>query len=96
MEQATQIPQGNLLQYRNKTPSDHTPLVVPYHSTLELLQGIVKQLQPILNGDHILKEIFPEPPLWPSNNPQPLRAHHQIQAVNRPGPAKSERHQTLP
>ncbi|XP_059570339.1 uncharacterized protein LOC106738317 [Alligator mississippiensis] len=62
-ERATRIPREELLQYRRNPPTNRTPLVMTYHPSLEPVQKILKQLQPILERDPILKEIFPEPPI---------------------------------
>ncbi|XP_059575832.1 uncharacterized protein LOC132246577 [Alligator mississippiensis] len=62
-ERATWIPHEELLQYRRKTPTNRTPLVMTYHPSLEPIRKILKKLQPILEKDPILKKIFPEPPI---------------------------------
>lgn len=88
MEWVTRITREKLLQYGNKIPFDCTPLVVIYHPTLEPMRGIIKQLQTILNGDYILKDFFPEPPLLAFK--QPLQAHHQKRAPHRRGHTNSK------
>ncbi|XP_059582023.1 uncharacterized protein LOC109284452 [Alligator mississippiensis] len=62
-ERATWIPREELLQYRRKTPTNRTPLVMTYHPSLEPIRKILKKLQPILEKDPVLKKIFPEPPI---------------------------------
>ncbi|XP_059584800.1 uncharacterized protein LOC106739550 [Alligator mississippiensis] len=61
-ERATRIPREER-QYRRKNPTNRTPLVMTHHPSLEPVQKILKQLQPILGRDPILKKILPEPPI---------------------------------
>ncbi|KAM7174098.1 uncharacterized protein RBU57_004298 [Macrochelys suwanniensis] len=55
--------------FNTKITPPLTPLVITYHPTLEPIRSIIKQLQPIFDGDPILKEIFPEPPLLTFKQP---------------------------
>ena len=57
-----------LLKYQTKSESDCTPLVLTYHSYLRLINKIVKNLQPLINKDPHLNQIF--------------SAHHLYHIVN--------------
>ena len=52
------IPREALLKYQTKSESDLTPLVLTYHSYLRPFNKIVKNLQPLLNKDPHLNQIF--------------------------------------
>ena len=57
------IPQEALLKYQTKLESYRTPLVLTYHPYLRPINKIVKNLQPLLNKDPYLNQIFSAPPL---------------------------------
>ena len=57
------IPREALLKCQTKSESDRTPLVLTYHPYLRSINKIVKNLQPLLNKDPHLNQIFSQPPL---------------------------------
>ena len=57
------IPREALLKYQTKLESYSTPLVLTYHPYLRRINKIVKNLQPLLNKDPYLNQIFSAPPL---------------------------------
>ena len=70
---AMSIPQEPLLKYQTKSKSDHTPLVLTYHPHLRPINKIVKNLQPLLNKDPHLNQIFSTPPLISYRQPPNLK-----------------------
>ena len=54
---------NDLLQYKPHDRVDRTPLVVTYSPQLKPLQRIINELNPILQNDDTLKQIFKEKPL---------------------------------
>ena len=60
---AMSIPQEVFLKYQTKSESDCTPLILTYHPYFRPINKIVKNLQPLLNKDSHLNQIFSEPPL---------------------------------
>ena len=67
------IPQEALLKYQTKLGSYRTPLVLTYHSYLKPINKIVKNLQPLLNKDPYLNQIFSSPPLILYRQPPNLK-----------------------
>ena len=57
------IPREVLLKYQTKSRSDRTPLILTKHTQLRPIKKIVKNLQPLLNKDPHLNQIFSTPPL---------------------------------
>ena len=57
------IPREVLLKYQTKSESDRTSLVFTYHPYLIPINKIAKNLQPLLNKDPHLNQIFSAPPL---------------------------------
>ena len=67
------IPREALLEYQTKSKSDRTPLVLIYHPHLKPINKIVKNLQPLLNKDPHLNQIFSTPPLISYRQPANLK-----------------------
>ena len=67
------IPREALLKYQTKSESDRTPLVLTYHFYLRPINKIVKNLQPLLNKDPHLNQIFSQPPLISYRQPPNLK-----------------------
>ncbi|XP_056418825.1 uncharacterized protein LOC130359365 [Hyla sarda] len=82
---ALQTPREHLLQYREKQTSSRIPLVATYNPTLEEIRKIIKDLQPILAEDEVLKQIFPEPPILAFRQPPNLKQ----KLVNRKLPTET-------
>ena len=70
---ALAIPREQLLQYKDKQPMDRTPLVVTYDPSLVKLRKIARELQPLLDNDPYLSQIFPAPPVIAFRQPPNLR-----------------------
>ena len=70
---AMSIPREALLKYQTKSISDRTPLVLTYHPHLRLINKIFKKLQPLLNKDPHLNQIFSAPPLISYRQPPNLK-----------------------
>ena len=70
---AMSIPREALLKYQTKLESYRTPLVLTYHPYLRPINKIVKNLQPLLNKDPYLNQIFPAPPLISYRQPPNLK-----------------------
>ena len=70
---AMSIPREALLKYQTKLESYRTPLVLTYHPYLRPINKIVKNLQPLLNKDPYLNQIFSVPPLISYRQPPNLK-----------------------
>ena len=70
---AMSISREALLEYQTKSKSDRTPLVLTYHPHLRPINKIVKNLQPLLNKDPHLHQIFSTPPLISYRQPPNLK-----------------------
>ena len=70
---AISIPREALLQYQTKSKSNCTPLDLTYHPHLRPINKIVKNLQPLLNKDPHLNQIFSIPPLISYREPPNLK-----------------------
>ncbi|MEE6518572.1 hypothetical protein FKM82_029657 [Ascaphus truei] len=58
IHKATRIPRSDLLEFRQKETSNRVPLVVTYNPHLEALCKIARELQPILQEDTRLQQVF--------------------------------------
>ena len=67
------IPREALLKYQTQLESYRTPLVLTYHPYLRPINKIVKNLQPLLNKDPYLNQIFSTPPLISYRQPPNLK-----------------------
>ena len=67
------IPQEALLKYQTKSKSDCKSLVLTYHPYFRPVNKIVKNLQPFLNKDPHLNQIFSAPPLISYRQPFNLK-----------------------
>ena len=67
------IPQEALLKYQTKSESDGTSLVLTCHPYFRPINKIVKNLQPLLNRDSHLNQIFSAPPLISYHQPPDLK-----------------------
>ena len=67
------IPREALLKYQTKSESDRTPLVLTYHLYLRPINKIVKNLQPLLNKDPHLNQIFSAQPFILYRQPPNLK-----------------------
>ena len=72
------IPREALLEYQTKSKSDRTPLVLIYHPHLKPINKIVKNLQPLLNKDPHLNQIFSTPPLISYRQPANLNFYSHL------------------
>ena len=73
VKKATDIPRDQLLEYRNKTPSDRVPLVVTFNPQLSRIKKIYKSVQHIIDEDPVTKAIFPSPPIIAYRQPPSLK-----------------------
>ena len=67
------IPQEALLKYHTKSKSNRIPLILSYQPHLRPINKIAKNLQPLLNKDPHLNQIFSAPPLKSYRRPPNLR-----------------------
>lgn len=74
IDRAKHIPRDDLLQYKPRDHTNRTPLVVTYSPQLKPLQRIINELNPILQNDDTLKQIFKERPIIAYRQPPNLRA----------------------
>ena len=65
---AMSIPREALLKYQTKSKSDRTSPILTYHPHLRPINKIVKYLQPLLNKDPHLNQIFSAPLLISSTS----------------------------
>ena len=70
---AMSIPQEALLKYQTKLESYRTHLILTYHPYLRPINKIVTNLQPLLNKDPHLNQIFSAPPLISYRQPPNLK-----------------------
>lgn len=73
INRALQVPRADLLVYRTSEKGDRIPLVLTYHPQLSSIKRIVSDLQPLLDNNEKLSEIFPNRPVITFRQPPNLR-----------------------
>ncbi|XP_053886742.1 uncharacterized protein LOC128838514 [Malaclemys terrapin pileata] len=80
IDRARRVPKSHLLQDRPNKENNSTPLAVTFSPQLKPLQGIIRDLQPILKDDPLLSQILGDRPVLayrqPPNLKQILTSNH--------------------